>query len=216
MNVLQKILWVAAAAVLAVFASVNTARADTITKYSLTADNCSSGCGSGPFGTVTLDQVDANTVKVTFTLAGSDVFAITGSGSPFGFNVNEAVTSSAVTSTSGMSFAVGGPGSFAGGEGTFSGIVTCSNCGNGTSGMVGGSITFTLTSLSGLSASNFVTNADGYVFAADVGVVVNGVVTGTGPVGSLVETPEPSTISLFGAGLAGLLGLAFVSRRRSE
>ena len=174
--------------------------------------NCSSGCGSGPLGTVTLDQTDANDVKVTFALAGSDVFAITGSGSPFGLDVNEAVTSSAVTSSSGMSFAVGGPGSLAGNEGTFSDIVTCSNCGHGTSGMVGGSITFTLTNLSGLSASNFVPDANGYLFAADVGAVVNGNVTGTGPVGSRVSTPEPSTISLLGMGLASIFGLAFVSR----
>jgi hypothetical protein len=100
----RKLLGLVAVAVLAGFASANTARADIITTDSLTVNNCSSGCESGPFGTVTLDQTDANDVKVTFALAGSDVFAITGSGSPFGFDVNEAVTSSAVTSFRGDDF----------------------------------------------------------------------------------------------------------------
>jgi hypothetical protein len=184
----------------------------TPTTVTLTVDNCSSGCGTGPFGTVTLTQVGTDDVTVKFTLQGSDVFAIGGAADPFGFNVNESFTLSSppgLTSSSGKAFPLSGSDSFAD-EGTFSSTITCpkSSCGGGTSGMVGGSITFTLTNPSGLSIADFVPNGDGYLFGADVGVVANNKVTGTGPVGALA--PEPASIALFGT---GMLAIAFVLRR---
>lgn len=195
------------------------AHADTITTYTLNIQNCSSGCGSGPFGTVTLDQVDANDVKVTFALQDANVFAISGAADPFGFNLDKTFTASTVVASSGKSFTLAGSDSFSG-EGTFSSIVKCSNCGGGTSGMVGGSITFTLTNAGGLSAADFVADGSGYFFGADTGTVVSGNVSGTGPVGSegpgsTIATPEPSTDVLLTAGLIGLIALAGLRRKHN-
>jgi hypothetical protein len=73
--------------------------------------------------------------------------------------------------------------------------------------MVSSCTGFTLTNPSGLSIADFVPNSDGYLFGADVGVVVNDKVTGTGPEGALAL--EPASIALFGT---GMLAIAFVRR----
>ena len=63
-------------AVLGLLAIVPAAHANLMS--TLTVNGCSSGCGSGPFGTVAVTQIDSNTVKVVLTLAANEVFAVSG------------------------------------------------------------------------------------------------------------------------------------------
>lgn len=200
---------------------VPAAHADSVTNLNFSASN-----GSGPFGTVTLHTVDANTVQVTVTLAAGNVFAVTGAGAgALGFSLDEAFTlASSPTLTPGFTFnpAAGSPqpGSlpytFASGIGTYSSVIDCTVCGNGTSAPNESSFTFSVTNAGGLTFSDFVNGSGGFLFAADIGVPVPGAAAGnfnTFSVGGgpTVPTPEPGTFVLLGLGVVGLLAL---SRKR--
>jgi hypothetical protein len=180
----------------------------------LTVNGCSSGCGSGPFGTVSVTQVNSTTVQVSLMLAPLEVFAKTGAGSPFGYNLNTAASLVGGSLTSG--FAAGGSNGFAGGLGNFTNTILCPACGNGTSTpQFSGPIQFQLTG-AGLTSANFVANANGFFFGADIGVKnAAGTVLGTGVVGadsvSFSAVPEPGSVLLLFTVLGGTV-LTFKKR----
>ena len=192
-------------ALFAASVAVPSARADLVS--TLTVDGCSAGsCGAGPFGTVTVHDVDADTVLVTLNLAADEVIAITGAGSPFGFNLDK--SASLVASTLSIGGVTTGPSlngsnTFAGGLGTFAETIQCNvkaDCGSGTSAMLGTPLTFELFNAGGLSTADFIANSSGFLFGADIGIVNSvGAVTATGVVGAPV--PEPGSLT----SLTGLL-----------
>src|SRR5690348_4637337 len=110
--------------------SVGTAKADTVTL------NYSQSNGSGPFGTVEVDQINASTLKVTLTLTPGEVFAVTGAGAgALGFSLDKTYTVLASPAlTTGFTLDMPpGPYTFASGIGNFTSVVVCTSCGNGTS-----------------------------------------------------------------------------------
>lgn len=199
----------------------------TTDTFDLTTDLCSGGCGTGPFGTVTVSSVNADEVSVTLTLAKGEIFARTGAGDSLLFDLsgnpditigNVAPTSPAFTvvrSTSGGSIK-------AGGTGTWEYAVDCTGCGKGTSRPTsGGPLSFDITDVSGISPASFVVNDKSYYFAADImgttgntGDVAAPALTSTTtttPTGTPTATvPEPATFAVLGA---GLLALGLLRRR---
>ena len=163
--------------------------------------NISDGHGTGPFATVTLTQVDSNTVGVDVTAFAAYKFVDTGSHDTFGFNItgNPAVTITGITSgfSAGSGFSNGFVGSY-----TYS--IQCPGCGSGGSSPLAGPIDFQVNAVTGtLSVADFVNK-----FAADVigpdgnGGTFTGLVTNGEPPPPGV--PEPLSLSLVGGGLLAL------------
>ena len=214
-----------AACVLMIVGFGRSASADLL--YTLNVNDCSSGCGAGPFGTVRLHQVDTDDVAVTVTLSAGNVFAVTGAGDNFGFNAQSGVTLSSITSGFTQDTSSGYGNIKATGSKHFDYGINCTGCGNGTSPPeLSGPITFTATDSSGLSINNFIAtaNSGNDFFSADIGVpngngFDTGVVLASGPGQTVVgvgggsgAAPEPATLSLFGVALIGL----GVARRRAR
>jgi len=198
----------AALAVGAILLSGFATPASATTIFTLNQDGCSGTCGSGPFGTVALDQTTSSLVTVTLTLASGERFAGTGAGDALEFNVNSsALTLSSITS----GFAIGQAPDTASTFGTFLQSITCTACQGGNSSNPVGPLTFTVSSASGVTIDDFIANDGGYFFASDI-VGVNGK---TGNVaakdpGVPSATPEPASLALIGLGLSGV---AFLKRR---
>jgi hypothetical protein len=200
----------AALAVLGVVTLASTARASSIT-YTLTEDGCSGGCGTAPYGTITLtnDTSLANTVDVSETLFNGDELLTTGAHNALTFNTDVPITATDITDlTTGYTF-VDSPSSnppF----GTFDYGITCSGCGPGASKPVGGTLSFDVTGPSGFSISDFDANGGGTFFASDI----IGTTGNTGAVGAdkASAVPEPSQTFL----LLALMLVGFVAMRRSK
>jgi len=194
------------------------AQADT---FSLTSDHCTGGCGTPPFGTVTVLQ-NGTTVDVTVSLAGTNQFVQTGAGDSMYFKFNGiGVALADIT----VNTPVGGsvldaeqaavPGGFNGdGTGDFTFGIDCDACSNGAGGSalpVGSSIVFhvanaTIADLTG-------SNNKGNIFVADI---LSGTTGNTGPV-DVTETPsvpEPSTLPLVAVGVLALFAISRLRRRR--
>jgi hypothetical protein len=167
--------------------------------------NLSDGHGIGPFATVTLTQVDSNTVGVDVTMFPDYKFVDTGSHDTFGFNL---VLQSGATGVTLTNFSTGfGPdnGFSNGFTGAFTYSAACTGCGSGGSAPLAGPLDFDVNVTTGsLAVADFATK-----FAADVigpnatGATFTGLVTnnGTQPTPSV---PEPMSLSLVGGGLLAL------------
>ena len=210
----MRLLWTALLGVFALMALAPAARASVV--YTIDQDGCSSGCGTPPFGTIDLFQVDPATVQIAVTLDAGIAIVQTGSHISFGFNIagDPAITISGLPSA----FSQGAGSHAQSGFGTFDYWLNCTGCGPGSNNSQSGP-TFSVTrnDAANLSINDFTANALGDYFALDI---VNFNVAGspTGPVGSVgpggdpQATPEPGSFLLVGS---GLVGTDFLRRRRA-
>jgi hypothetical protein len=168
-------------------------------------------------GIITLTQNGADTVTVLVDLLPGYGFINTGGPhTPFAFNLAGSEAGLSITS---FLQPVGGVYSF----GTFSintgggdnqpygsyGVAIDSTARNGSGKGYFGDLQFNLTRVGGLSTTDFLANANGYYFSADIS---NGVNTGA-QAWALTSVPEPESYAMMLAGL-GLMG--FVVRRRKN
>jgi hypothetical protein len=185
--------------------------------YTLSIDHCTGGCGTAPFGTVTVTQDGTNTVKVITSLTSGDSFVSTGFPGSFGFDIVGDPHITVSNLTSGWSLLSRNAGSLHfDGFGEFDYALVCTACGNGGSHPFSQPISFDVTA-AGLTPTSFALlstippGTESAYFVADI----LGSTGKTGPVGATTPgtvTPEPSAFLLFGAG-ALLLGLSSLRRR---
>ena len=183
------------------------AHADVV--YQFTYDGCSGGCGpQNSFGTVTLSQVDSNTVDISVTLLNTNAFVTTGSHAGFAFNFlgGDVTVGTLPTGWSDAGANVGEP-SF----GNFAHGIDCDKGNsNSKSGCAGsnpwdGILDFKVSRTGGLSVSDFRNNSGGYAFAVDI---LSGTTSKTGVVAAgLSDVPEPGTLAMMGTGVLGLAGV---------
>jgi hypothetical protein len=182
--------------------------------FDLTSDHCTGGCGTAPFGTVTLLQ-NGTTVDVTVDLAAGNSWAKTGAADEqaFKFNgVGVVLGDISVNQTFAGQTLAAQTGTFNGdGTGDFTFGIACTTCGNGSLFPLASDIVFHVANAT--IAELTVANNLGNIFVADVFSSATG---NTGPVdvtggGPPTSVPEPETYAMLLAGL-GLMG--FVARRR--
>ncbi len=181
--------------------------------YDFTSDHCTGGCGTPPFGAVTLTQ-NGTTVDVDVDLFGVNQFVKTGAADnqAFKFNATGVVLGdiSVNQNNPGQTLAAQ-TGAFNGdGTGNFSFGIACTTCGNGASNPFSTDIIFHVANatIADLTAPNNL----GIVFVADI----IGSTGNTGPVDATTSTgvsvPEPATLLLIGL---GLLGVVAYSRKKN-
>ena len=202
--------------------------------YLLTLDGCSSGCGTGPYGSVTVSQD-------TRTFGALDFSVILGAGysfrhandshhAAFAFDLvgDPAITMSSFSSNV---FGRGTDNLSLSPYGVMEYSIRCTTtdehtCASGANANNPTTLSFIVTSQTGaLTLSSLVANPDGYLFTVDV--VNNGTCAGctSGSTGNVaagsstlvtnqaLATPEPASMALFGTGLLALGGLVYRRRR---
>lgn len=194
-----------------------------------------------PFGTVTLEELDANNVQVTVTLTGaSSLFINTGGPhDPFLFNLTDTAGSTGVINAPVDTFGWGGT---AGGPftatpfGDFTNLITCCNGEKGQKAGDAPPLVFTVTNLGGLTfagvgatqgagglltgegtGNRFASNDGGWWFAADIydsgtGLTYNIAARDAFCTGrGCGAVPEPAT---WGMMVMGFMGAGYAIRRR--
>jgi hypothetical protein len=186
--------------------------------------NQSATFGSGPFGTVTIDQTSNNLATVTETLASGVNWAGTGAGEALEFNfLNDPalIITIAPANTANFSVGVVPPAPTASPYGTYDYFIHCTTCSGGTGPT--GTLTFTvaLASNANFNISSFEVlstlppgSTPAYVasdicFQASTGACTSNVAA-TSFVNNNPTVPEPVTSGLVGT---GLISLFFLRRR---
>jgi hypothetical protein len=162
------------------------------------------------YGVVTTTQNGAN-VDVSVVLSSGFHFVKTGNHDSFTFNSNDSTLSASdVVSIAPNTVSAFSPGSNPA-FGSYSIGMECGSCGNGGAGQLGGTLAFTVLNT---NLSNFVNNASGYVFSADIiGDGVTGAV-GAGVTGGAPGVPEPATWAMMIMGM-GMVGAGMRMRRHN-
>ena len=169
--------------------------------FNFTSDHCTGGCGTPPFGTVTLTQ-NGTTVDVDVHLFDGNLFVQTGSADfqAFKFNATGVVLGD-ITVDAHVPALVAATGALNGdGTGNFAFGINCPTCANGGAGAFDNDIVFHVANatIADLTAPNNLGN----VFVADI---LSGTTGNTGPVdASVPNVPEPASLLLLGSGLLGL------------
>jgi hypothetical protein len=225
-----KSLWIAALIGGAIAISYAPLASASVISYSLTTNDCSSGCGSGPFGTVTVSSLSTTEVSVDVTLASGNVFTGTNAGYALLFDItgNPLISVSGLTSgfTATNTAGSGGNALHADGTGYWEYAIGCTGCGNGASPPnLSGPINFDITVAGGITPASFIngssknggssiTDPNGLFFATHIGVPDGMGGFGTGDVGAPVgvtAVPLPAAAWLL---LSGLAGMGAMARRR--
>lgn len=224
------------AATAAAIAAVSLPYAASAATWVSTLDSSDDQPGSGPWGTVTVNELDANTVEVTLLLATGYKIVDTGTHHAFTFNLVDSPNSSVniVTPVGGTNPLIYlGEGSFANPPfGSFANAFAC--CGPGANNAKVTPFTFTVSNANGISlagqgystdingnltafgtGNRFGPNSGGWWFAVDV-VNSNGVTGAVGAGAPVLQTavPEPATWAMMLGGF-GLLGATMRRRQRA-
>ena len=196
------------ASVLLVAAMVSPAAASVVFSVS-------EGVQPANVGTITLTQSDANSVIVSVDLLDGYGFLNTGGPhTPFAFNLTPSAGTLSISTFSTPVNGVYASGAFTlntgGGDntpfGTF-GVALDSSADKGSGDAYFGDLLFTLSRTTGLTIGDFVANADGYFFSADL---TDGTNTGA-QAWKVSQVPVPAALPLF---LTALAALGLIARRK--